>query len=145
VRLVPLFALALMAQTPVISSPSSAGPQPAVHETVRTLMRRGLPNAAGKDLIAVEVLFPPGALALPHTHPAFTYAYVVSGAVVSGIGNEQPRTYGPGESWTESPGAEHRITRNASKREAAKLLAVFIARHGQNELVRPLTRAKSRR
>lgn len=37
------------------------------------------------------------------------------------------RVYHAGESWTEKPGAHHRISENASTTEPAKLLAIFVA------------------
>jgi quercetin dioxygenase-like cupin family protein len=108
-------------------------------ETVVPLFRRALPNAPGKALIAVEVLFPPGAAAPAHTHPksAFIYAYVLSGEIVSAVDDEKPRVYRAGESWYEAPGARHVVTRNPSKDKPAKLLAIFVADQGERELVFP--------
>lgn len=54
-------------------------------ETVTPLFKHVLPNVPGKALVAIEVSFPPGAAAAPHTHPAsaFLYAYVLSGEISS--------------------------------------------------------------
>jgi quercetin dioxygenase-like cupin family protein len=126
-------AAALAAALPGVSSvarPATAAVrQPASHETANILFRRVLPNVPGKTLIAVEVLFPPGAAALPHRHPpsAFVYAYVVSGTLISAVDDDRPRVYRAGDSWQEPPGAHHTVTRNASRTKAAKLLAIFIA------------------
>jgi quercetin dioxygenase-like cupin family protein len=111
-------------------------------ETVTPLFRRALPNAPGKVLIAVEVLYPPGAASPPHRHPksAFVYAYVLSGEIVSAVDDEKPRVYRAGESWHEAPGAHHVVSRNASKDKPAKLLAVFVADEGEHELVFPDSR-----
>ena len=111
-------------------------------ETVTPLFKRALPNVPGKALIAVEVFFPPGAASPAHTHPksAFIYAYVLSGEIVSAVGDEQPRLYRAGESWYEDPGARHTVTRNASKDKPAKLLAVFVTNRDDRELVLPDTR-----
>jgi quercetin dioxygenase-like cupin family protein len=115
----------------------AGGSAPAVRETIKLLSRGPIPNVRGKELISVEVLFPPGSSAPPHTHPAFVYAYVLSGRVVSAVGSDRPRTYRAGESWRERPGANHRVTRNPSTRLPAKLLALFIADAGTRDLVRP--------
>jgi quercetin dioxygenase-like cupin family protein len=41
--------------------------------------------------------------------------------------NDGPkRIYRPGESWYETPGAHHVVSRNASATGPAKLLAVFV-------------------
>lgn len=133
---------ALLALSSIVGSLALAGAAhaaaPAVRETVKPLSRNALPNIPGKELIAVEVLFPPGVASPPHTHPAFVYAYVLSGEIVSAVGSEKPRLYRAGESWHEPPGADHRVTRNPSKRMPARLLVVFIADAGVSKLVGPV-------
>ena len=109
-----------------------------VRETVHPVAREKLPGGT-QELIAVEVVLPPGAAALPHRHPAFVYAYVLSGIVVSALNDETPRTYRAGQSWHEEPDALHRVTRNPSRTRPARLLAVFITRAGETELVRPVS------
>ena len=108
-------------------------------ETIKPLFEHELPNVPGKALIAIEVLFPPGAASPPHRHPAsaFIYAYVVSGEIVSAVDDEKPRVYRAGESWHEAPGAHHLVTRNSSRTKPAKLLAIFVADPGERQLVFP--------
>jgi len=129
-------AAALLAATPIAAAAAQASRAP--RETVRPVAREQLPNVPGKDLIAVQVLFPPGGESVPHFHPktAFVYAYVVSGVIISAVNDERPRAYRAGESWSEAPGVLHRLTRNGSRTKPARLLAVFIADHGETELVR---------
>lgn len=97
-------------------------------ETVTPNFSRAITNIPGKSIVAVEVLYPPGAASPPHTHAksAFIYAYVVSGAIESQVGDGPAHIYTAGQSFYEEPGALHRISRNASKSEPAKLLAVFV-------------------
>jgi quercetin dioxygenase-like cupin family protein len=45
--------------------------------------------------------------------------------------------YHAGESWSEPPGARHTVSRNASKTQAAKLLAVFIVDSNDKPLTTP--------
>ncbi|HJV26740.1 MAG TPA: cupin domain-containing protein [Aromatoleum sp.] len=108
-------------------------------ERVTPLFKRELPNVPGKTLIAAEVLFPPGAASPAHTHPksAFIYAQVLSGEIVSAVGDEKPRLYRAGEGWYEAPGAHHKVARNASKERPAKLLAIFVTDSGEQQLVFP--------
>lgn len=131
---------ALLVFTAIIVSLVSVMPgraiAPAGGETIKPLSRDPLPNVPGKELVAVEVLFPPGASSPRHTHPAFVYAYVLSGEIVSAVGKDEPRLYRTGESWHEAPGADHRVTRNPSKRAPARLLVVFVANAGADDLVR---------
>jgi quercetin dioxygenase-like cupin family protein len=106
---------------------------------VTPIFERDLPNVRGKSLLAVEVVYPPGASSPPHRHPAsaFVYAYVVSGEIVSAVDDQRPRVYRAGESWSEAPGARHRVSRNASMTKPAKLLAVFVKDPGKGQLVFP--------
>jgi quercetin dioxygenase-like cupin family protein len=109
-------------------------------ETVTKNFEAAIPNVPGKSLIAVEVNYPPGVASTPHTHAksAFIYAYVVSGAIESKVNDGETRIYRAGESWSEPPGATHSISRNASKTEPAKLLAVFVLGTDDKELTTPV-------
>jgi quercetin dioxygenase-like cupin family protein len=108
-------------------------------EAVTPNFSRAITNIPGKSLVAVEVLYPPGGASLPHSHAksAFIYAYVVSGAIESQVGDEPARIYTAGQSFYEEPGALHRISRNASKSAPAKLLAVFIVDSNDMRLTTP--------
>jgi quercetin dioxygenase-like cupin family protein len=99
-----------------------------------------IPNIPGKALIAVEVDYAPGAASAPHTHAksAFIYAYVISGAIESKVNDGETRIYHAGEGWSEPPGATHSISRNASKTEPAKLLAIFVLDTNDNPLTTPI-------
>ncbi|AOB30386.1 cupin [Bordetella sp. H567] len=118
-----------------------AGPSLAHGEgdKVTPNFQQAIPNIPGKSLIAVEVDYPPGGASVPHVHAksAFIYAYVVSGAVESKVNNGETRVYKAGQSWSEPPGASHPVSRNASKTEPAKLLAVFVVDTSDKELTTP--------
>lgn len=98
-----------------------------------------LPNVPGKSLVAVEVHYPPGGASAPHHHApsAFIYAYVLSGEIESQVGDEPPRVYKAGDAFYEEPGAHHRVSRNASATEPARLLAVFVVDTGDQPLTTP--------
>ncbi|MVT67737.1 cupin domain-containing protein [Bradyrhizobium pachyrhizi] len=99
-----------------------------------------IPNIPGKALLAVAVDYAPGAASLPHTHAksAFIYAYVISGAIESKVNDGETRIYRAGEGWSEPPGATHSISRNASKTDPAKPLAVFVLDANDNPLTTPV-------
>ena len=97
-------------------------------------------SGALNALVAVEVDYAPGAASPSHTHAksAFIYAYVISGAIESKVNDGAARIYRAGESWSELPGATHSISRNASKTEPAKLLAVFVLDTNDDLLTTPI-------
>jgi quercetin dioxygenase-like cupin family protein len=76
----------------------------------------------------VVVSYPPGGKSLAHRHAesAFIYAYVLSGAIRSQVGNDPAKVYHVGEGFYETAGSHHGISENASDKDAASLLAVFV-------------------
>jgi quercetin dioxygenase-like cupin family protein len=133
----------IIAATCLALAISMAGPV-AAHdgqaETVTRNFEAAIPNIPGKSLIALEVNYAPGAASPPHTHAksSFIYAYVISGAIESKVNDGETRIYRAGESWSEPPGATHSISRNASRTEPAKLLAVFVLDTNDNPLTTPI-------
>jgi quercetin dioxygenase-like cupin family protein len=109
-------------------------------ETVTPKFSEQIPNLPGKSLIAVEVDYAPGAASESHSHAksAFIYAYVLSGEIESKVNDEKARIYRTGESWSESPGAIHSISRNVSKTTPAKLLAIFVVDTDDKRLTMPV-------
>jgi len=95
---------------------------------VKVVFERAIPNIEGKRMIAVVVTYPPGGRSPAHHHApsAFIYAHVLSGAIRSQVDNEPEKVYQAGEGFYEVPGAHHRISQNASDRDPASLLAVFV-------------------
>jgi len=118
----------------------SMAAQTSEAQTVTKNFEAAIPNIPGKSLIAVEVDYAPGAASPSHTHAksAFIYAYVISGAIESKVNDGETRIYRAGESWSEPPGALHSISRNASKTEPAKLLAVFVLDTNDKALTTPV-------
>ncbi|WP_175923905.1 cupin domain-containing protein [Burkholderia latens] len=125
--------------TSAISSVAGAAAHEA-SEIVKPNFEQAIPNLPGKSLVAVEVEYPPGAASVPHLHAksAFIYAYVVSGAIESKVNDGDVHVFRAGESWSEPPGATHSVSRNASKTEAAKLLAVFVVDSRDKKLTIPI-------
>ena len=109
-------------------------------ETVTPNFRHAIPNISGKSLTAVVVDYAPGAASPAHRHAnsAFIYAYVISGEIESQVGDGPKRVYHAGESFFEEPGAVHRVSRNASATQPAKLLAVFVADSNDTVLTTPI-------
>lgn len=108
-------------------------------EQVKPVFEHVIPNAQGKSMVAVIVSYPPGGKSPAHHHAqsAFIYAYVLSGAIRSQVGDEPAKVYRVGEGFYEMPGSHHRISENASDKEPASLLAVFVVDTNDNPLTTP--------
>ena len=131
---------ALLAALFLPASGPTLGAEP--RERVTEIVNQAIPNWPGKRLITVQVDYPPGASSISHRHApsAFIYAYVLSGTVRSQVDDQPVRIYHPGESWSENPGAHHRVSANASDKEPARLLAIFIVDAADKILTTPDSR-----
>lgn len=129
---------------PLIAAAIALGAPPAIaqeqeQEQVKVAFEHALPNVDGKRIVAVTVTYPPGGKSLAHHHAAsaFIYAYVLSGAIRSQVGDEPAKVYHQGEGFYEMPGSHHSISENASATEPASLLAIFVADSKDEPLTSP--------
>jgi quercetin dioxygenase-like cupin family protein len=109
-------------------------------ETVKPQFEQAIPNIPGKSLVAAVVDYAPGGASPSHTHAksAFIFAYVLSGEIESQVNDGPKRVYRAGESFTETPGSRHPVSRNASRTKPAKLLAVFVVDTDDKQLTTPV-------
>lgn len=114
----------------VLCLPAPARAHDVRGATVENVFAQALPNVPDQRFSVVTVTYPPGGRSAAHTHDAFVFAYVLSGAVRSGVDDAPARVYTAGESWSESPGARHVVSENASETEPATFLVVFVAGPG---------------
>ena len=128
-----LIAPAVVSAALMAASPASAH---GGDETVTTRFEQAIPNVPGKSLIALVVDYPPGGTSAPHLHAnsAFIYAHVISGEIESKVNDGPVKAYRAGEGWHEPPGSSHPVSRNASKTNPAKLLAIIVADSSEKEL-----------
>ena len=130
------------ASGPLVAAAIALGASPAIaqdRDQVRVVFEHALPNVEGKRIVAVMVSYPPGGKSLAHRHAvsAFIYAYVLSGAIRSEVGNDPAKVYHAGEGFYEMPGSHHKISENASEKESASLLAVFVVDSKDDPLTTP--------
>ncbi|MBU8977818.1 MULTISPECIES: cupin domain-containing protein [unclassified Lysobacter] len=112
-------------------------------EKIGMLQQRALSDAPGKNLLFFTVEYAPGQRSIPHVHGGSVVAYVLEGAVVSQLEGEPQVTYRAGESWYETPGIDHLVSRNASDTQPAKLL-VWILNEGDGPVLTPIPAQESR-
>ena len=115
-------------------------------DRVKVVFDHVIPNIEGKSMVAVVVTYPPGGKSPAHHHAgsAFIYAHVLSGAIRSQVGDEPAKVYRVGEGFYEVPGSHHRVSENASAKDSASLLAVFIVDSKDKPLTIPDQRSGSR-
>jgi quercetin dioxygenase-like cupin family protein len=106
----------------------------------RKIIQQVLPGDPPREIILVEVSYPPGTGSPAHLHANGVMAFVVAGTIISRLGESPEETFQAGEAWWEPPGTVHRVSRNPSATAPASLLAIYIAPAGATaeELMKPI-------
>ncbi|MGF6394008.1 cupin domain-containing protein [Pseudomonas plecoglossicida] len=122
---------ALLVSIGLLAGQSNAWAHGDVPDQVKVLQEQQPSNAPGKQAIMLTVSYAPGQASPAHQHPGAVMAYVLEGAVVSKLNDEQEKTYQAGEYWYEAPGTVHSVSRNASKTKPARLLVWSLVDEGK--------------
>lgn len=112
----------LLASGVVLAPYAVAAPQPVVG----TLMTKELANIPGKEVLMLNVDYPPGAVEPLHHHDAHAFVYVVEGSIVMGVKGAKEVTLTPGQTFYEGPHDIHTVGRNASSTRPAKFVVVLV-------------------
>ena len=82
----------------------------------------------GKDarVTVQEVAIEPGGRVAPHRHAGPVFGYVLEGEYEHALDDEPVTTYNAGDTFYEPSGRVHRVTRNPSKKNKTRLLAVIL-------------------
>ena len=131
----------IMTVAATLPSAAAAHPEPqGGASTRREVIKQRLPGEPERDITLVEVTYPPGIGSPPHMHANGVMAFVVSGTIASKVGDRPERTFHAGDAWWEPVGAIHRVSRNTSSTQTAKLLAIYIAPAGATaaDLMKPI-------
>ena len=120
--------ISLLAATSIMDNTAAAQQQATSYAaTRREVIRQELPGEPLRDISLIEVTYPPATGSPPHLHANGVMAFVVSGSIVSKVGDGAEQTFHAGDAWWEPPAAIHRVSRNASSTEPATLLAIYVA------------------
>lgn len=126
-----IFSLALLVGAGLLAGQSCAWAHGDAADQVKVLQQQQPSNAPGKSAVMLTVSYAPGQASPAHQHPGAVMAYVLEGAVVSKLNDEQEKTYKAGEYWYEAPGTVHSVSRNASQSKPAKLLVWSLVDEGK--------------
>jgi len=82
----------------------------------------------GKDAMAstVELIMEPGQSSKPHRHPGPVFGYILEGEYEWAIDDLPAKTLKVGETFYEPTGCLHRVSKNPSARNKARVLAVVL-------------------
>jgi quercetin dioxygenase-like cupin family protein len=97
---------------------------------VTPLLTRDLPNIPGKEVLMINVDYPPGAVDPVHKHDAHAFVYVLEGSIVMGVKGGKEVTLTKGQTFYEGPNDIHTVGRNASSTQPAKFIVTLIKDKG---------------
>lgn len=90
----------------------------------------------------VEVTLRPGESRPPHRHPGLVFGYVLEGEYEWAIDDNPARALKAGDTFYEPAGCLHRVSKNASKKDTTRILAVLLHPASAKDLVLPEKGAK---
>lgn len=102
--------------------------QSAPGESARVALTQSLPVLDGSRLAVtvVEVRYGPGGRSTPHSHPCPVIGSVIEGALETQVDGGPVQVIRAGQSFYEAANGVHRVSANASNREAVRFLATFV-------------------
>jgi len=129
-----------VACTIALSLAATVAPQerPPERAPPKPLLTAPLTDAPGKNLVVVELNFPPNPDAPStaehhrrgHHHPGSVFVYVTQGAVRLGIEGQPVQVVSAGGVFFEPVGAHHIVSESASATEPARAIAVMVVPDG---------------
>ena len=116
----------------LVAAPLVAQPPPP---KVTALMTKPLPDYPGKEVLMLNVEYPPGGADPVHRHDANAFVYVLEGSIVMGVKGGKAVTLHAGETFYEGPNDIHTIGRNASSTKSAKFVVFLLKDIGKDALL----------
>lgn len=83
-----------------------------------------------QEMLVLDIRLEPGQESSPHRHNAHVFVYVLEGRVSMQVEGGELVTLSPGETFYESPGDVHSVSRNASETEPARFLVHMLKTRG---------------
>ncbi|PTB35866.1 hypothetical protein M441DRAFT_93645 [Trichoderma asperellum CBS 433.97] len=106
---------------------SSTTKKTSTREDIEVLFDHELTNAPGKSIIGLHLDYPPNGFTPPHRHGGATVvAYVMAGELLSGMNDNPPKVYKPGEIFIELPGCHHTVGENNLQTSSTQVIAIMV-------------------
>jgi quercetin dioxygenase-like cupin family protein len=90
-----------------------------------------------RELVVVEVTYPPGGSAPLHRHPVGGAIYIVEGIAESAYGSDEPRQYRAGETLQDRADIPHTLFRNCDSQRPLRFLTIYVLEPGRSYTMDP--------
>ena len=90
-----------------------------------------------RELVVVEVTYPPGGSAPVHRHPVGGAIYIVEGVAESAYGSDDPRQYRAGETLQDRSDIPHTLFRNCDPERPLRFLTIYVLEPGRSYTMDP--------
>jgi quercetin dioxygenase-like cupin family protein len=112
--------------------PPAAAPQAGFAGVTRKVLERLPLPGDTRELVVVEVTYPPGGVAPLHRHPVEGAIYIVEGVAESAYGDDAPRRYQAGDTLQDRADLPHTLFRNCDPERPLRFLTIYVLEPGRS-------------
>jgi quercetin dioxygenase-like cupin family protein len=112
--------------------PPAAAPQAGFAGVTRKVLERLPLPGDTRELVVVEVTYPPGGVAPLHRHPVEGAIYIVEGVAESAYGDDAPRRYQAGDTLQDQADIPHTLFRNCDPERPLRFLTIYVLEPGRS-------------
>jgi len=98
---------------------------------IKPLTRQAIGDPGDCDVTMAVLNLKPGSASAPHKHSGPVFAYILEGQIENHVDPDEPKTYNAGDFFYEPTLHMHRVMRNLSQTDPAKVLVFQLIPKGQ--------------
>ncbi|WP_027579107.1 cupin domain-containing protein [Bradyrhizobium sp. Ai1a-2] len=109
-----------------------SAPQAGFAGVTRKVLERLPLLGDDRELVVVEVTYPPGGAAPLHRHPVGGVVFIIEGVAESAYGSDDPRQYRAGDTLQDRADIPHTLFRNCDAERPLRFLTIYALEPGRS-------------